>query len=311
MTRVAALDCGTNSLRLLVADLNEGGGEAVELARRTEIVRLGAGVDRTGVLAPDALERTRLVLAAYAKEVRALGVPPALTRLVATSATRDASNRADFESMVRGALGVDPEVATGEEEARLAFAGATREMVGGDWPAPFLVVDIGGGSTELVLGGATVEAARSVNVGAVRLTERHLHGDPPSDAEVVAAVADVEAALTEVHATVPFERAGTVVVVAGTATTVTALALGLQGYDPERIHHARVSTEQVGAVVDRLRASTRAEIAAMPAVHPKRADVITAGALVLRTVLQRVGAGGCVASEHDILDGIAWSIAAR
>jgi len=308
---VAALDCGTNSLRLLVTDLDAASGEAREILRRTEIVRLGQGVDRTGMLAPEALERTRIVLASYAEEIRAAGVPPARTRLVATSATRDAGNRDVFTAMVRDAIGVDPEVVSGADEAALSFAGATRELQGGDWPAPYLVVDIGGGSTELVLGTGAVEAARSVDVGSVRLTERHLHATPPTPEQVSAASLDVEAALDEVHAAVPYERAGTVVVVAGTATTVAALALGLTAYDPTVVHHARVSREQVGAITARLLAATREEILAMPAVHPKRADVIAAGALILRAVLDRVGAGGCVASEHDILDGTAWSVVSR
>lgn len=311
MTLVAALDCGTNSLRLFVADLDPATGATVELVRRSEIVRLGQGVDRTGVLAPEALERTREALTGYAAAVRAHGVEPRHTRLVATSATRDASNRSDFEGMVRGALGVAPEVVTGAEEAALAFEGATRGLRGGDLPGPYLVVDIGGGSTELVLGDSAVQAARSVDVGAVRLTERHLHGDPPTPAEIAAATADIEAALDLVHEAVPWEQARTVVVVAGTATTVAALALDLPGYDPARIHLARIGSAQVAAVAHRLLTTTRARIAEIPAVHPKRADVIGAGALVLRTVLSRVGADGCVASESDILDGIAWSIATR
>jgi len=307
VTRVAALDCGTNSVRLLVAE-PDGRGGLVDLVRRTEIVRLGQDVDRTGVLAPEALARTRAALEEYAADVRAAGVPAERTRLVATSATRDAANRDEFTAMVTDVLGVAPEVAAGAEEAALAYAGATREMLGGDWPAPYLVVDIGGGSTELVLGATEVEAARSVDVGAVRLTERHLHADPPSPTQVAAAVVDTEAALDLAAATVPLERAATVVVVAGTATTVTALALGLPAYDPARIHHARVTVAQVEAATARLLASTRAQIAAMPAVHPKRADVLTGGALILRAVLRRVGARDCTASEHDILDGIAWSL---
>lgn len=311
MTRVAALDCGTNTLRLLVADLDQAAGKALDVSRRSEIVRLGQGVDRTGVLAPEALARTRHVLERYAAEVHAAAVPAELTRLVATSATRDAGNRADFEEMVQSTLGVAPEVVSGQEEAGLAFSGATRELLGGDWPTPYLVVDIGGGSTELVLGAQGVEAAYSMEIGAVRLTERHLADAPPSRAQVAAVGRDVTAALDLAAAAVPLERAETVVVVAGTATTVTALALALTGQEAALVHHARLTRTQVHDVTDRLLRSTRAQIAAMPAVHPGRADVLAAGALVLRGVLDRVGTQTCTASEHDILDGIAWSTVGR
>lgn len=308
MRRVAALDCGTNTLRLLVADLDPATGTAHELLRRSEIVRLGQGVDRTGVLAPEALARTGRVLDTYAAHVRDAGVQTDAVRLVATSATRDARNRDDFTTLVRSALGVDPQVVSGQEEAGLAFAGATRELLDGDWPTPYLVVDIGGGSTELVLGGRDVEAARSVDVGSVRLTERHLGAGPPSVEAVEAAERDVGLALDEVARVVPLARAETVVVVAGTATTVTALALGLEAYDGQRVHHARVTRQQVEDVTAQLLRSTREQIGALGPVAPGRVDVIAAGALVLRAVLRRVGAGSCIASEKDILDGIAWSL---
>ena len=319
MTLVAAIDCGTNTVRLLIADAGTGGqGGLREVLRRSTIVRLGQGVDATGRLAPEALERTRVALASYAGELAAAGVDPGRVRFVATSATRDAANGGEFLDLVRATLGpgIEPEVVTGETEAGLAFAGATRELLGGPLPPPYLVVDIGGGSTELVLGGSgdgagTVRAARSVDVGSVRLTERHLHADPPTAGQVAAAVVDVHAALDLVEQRVPVAEAATVVVVAGTATTVTALALGLPAYDRAAVHLARLTRGDVDAVTDRLLTLTRADIAALPAVEPARADVLGAGALILRTVLERVGADGCAASDHDILDGIAQSVAAR
>jgi exopolyphosphatase/guanosine-5'-triphosphate,3'-diphosphate pyrophosphatase len=313
VTRVAALDCGTNSLRLLIADLPSGGGPLVDVVRRTEIVRLGQGVDRTGELAAEALARTATVLEVYAGLIREHGVEASRVRLVATSATRDARNRQDFVDMVESSLGVTPEVVSGEEEAGLSFAGATRELAGDvATPAPYLVVDAGGGSTELVVGDADgVHAAYSMDVGCVRLTERHLRDDPPTDAEAAEVEADVEAALRDATGVVPVAEAATVVAVAGTATTVTALALGLPEYDSAVIHHATVTYEQLDVVTERLRHSSSADIRAMPVVHPKRADVLTAGALVLRTVFREIRAARYVASEHDILDGIAWSIGAR
>ena len=311
--KVAALDCGTNTVRLLVADITDTANGLVltDVERHSEIVRLGQGVDRTGVLAADALARTRQALERYAARIAATGVDGAHTRLVATSATRDASNRDDFVAMVRATLGIDPEVVPGEEEAALAFAGATRELLAD--PAvtpPFLVVDIGGGSSELVVGTDRVETARSMDVGSVRLTERHLADDPPTDAQVAAAVADAEAAL---EAALPAigASARTIVAVAGTATTLSALALGLEVYDAVAVHHARITTASVDGLVARLRASTAAEIRAMGPVPEKRADVLTAGALILQAVLHRCDAAEYLASEHDILDGIAWSIAAR
>lgn len=313
VTRVAAIDCGTNTVRLLIVDRppTGNGAEPREVLRRSRIVRLGQGVDATGRLAPEALERTRVALVDYAADIEAAGVDAARVRFVATSATRDASNGGEFLDLVRATLGpgVQPEVVSGATEAGLAFAGATRELLGGPFPSPYLVVDIGGGSTELVLGTESVLAARSVDVGSVRLTERHLHADPPTRAQVAAAVADVQAALDLVEQVVPVADAATVVVVAGTATTVAALALGLPAYDSSRVHHTRLSLAAVDAVTDRLLSLPRAQIAALPAVEPARADVLGAGAVILRTVLERVGSDDCVASEHDILDGIAWTVA--
>ena len=304
MTRVAAVDCGTNSIRLLVADIDAGAGTLVDLDRRMEVVRLGEGVDRTGRLSEAALSRTTAALQAYADRCAALGAER--IRMVTTSAARDAENRADFVERVRAILGVAPDVATGEEEARLSFLGATREL-GGDG-SPYLVVDIGGGSTEFVLGDAEVHAARSVDVGCVRMTERHLLDDPPLPAQVEAARADVRAAISLAGQTVTLDGARTLVGVAGTVTTVTAMALGLPAYDAERIHRARVDGAAVHDVCARLLAMPRGERAALPFMHPGRVDVIGAGALILSEVVRATGADDVVASEHDILDGIAWSL---
>jgi exopolyphosphatase/guanosine-5'-triphosphate,3'-diphosphate pyrophosphatase len=311
--RVAAIDCGTNSLRLLIADVDPARRTLTDVERRMEIVRLGQGVDATGRLAPEALDRTLRVLAQYAADIEAARA--GAVRMVATSATRDASNAADFTAGVQQALGILPEVISGQEEATLSFTGATGEL-GGTGPGrpqpPYLVVDIGGGSTEFVLGsGAPGEAlsAISVDVGCVRLTERHLHADPPRPAEIAAAKADIDRALDDVAAAVPVSAARTLVGLAGSVTTVTAIALGLAGYDPAKTHHARLSTEDVRRVTDQLLSQTHAERAAIGALHPGRVDVIGAGALILYRLMDRFGFGEMVTSEHDILDGIAWSIA--
>ena len=300
--RVAAVDCGTNSVRLLVADVLAG--RKTDLHREMRVVRLGQGVDRTGELAPEAIGRTRLALVDYAATCRELGVER--TRMVATSATRDARNRSDFTDMVMTVLGVEPDVATGDEEAALSFTGATGDLTEG---GPFLVMDIGGGSTELVLGDRSVQAALSVDVGCVRLTERHLVDDPPTAAQVAAAQADVLAALERVAAVVPVEQARTAVGLAGSVTTVAALALGLPAYDSEVIHLSRISADDVRRVTGELLAMTRAERAALPVMHPGRVDVIGGGALVLRTVVDRFELAEVLVSERDILDGIALSVA--
>jgi len=305
VTRVAAIDCGTNSIRLLVADIDVDAGTLRDVDRRMEIVRLGQGVDRTGRFAPDALERTMDACRRYADVVRATGAER--VRFVATSASRDVSNRDEFEAGVRGALGVEPEVVTGDEEAALSFAGATRELAG-SVPEPVLVVDIGGGSTEFVLGSEAVRAARSVDIGCVRMTERHLHSDPPTASEVAAARADIEAAISLAQETVPLEVARTLVGLAGSVTTLAAMALDLPSYQPERIHHARVTAVDVRLMSERLLAMNHGARAALPYMHPGRVDVIGAGALVLAAILDRVPVTEVVVSEHDILDGIAWSL---
>jgi exopolyphosphatase/guanosine-5'-triphosphate,3'-diphosphate pyrophosphatase len=305
--RVAAVDCGTNSIRLLVTDLDPQTGAAHELTRRMEIVRLGQGVDATGRLAPEALQRTFAACDDYADEIRKLGAER--IRFVATSATRDAANRDEFVAGVRSRLGVEPEVITGSEEAALSFSGATRAVVGeGGHLTPYLVVDIGGGSTEFVLGDREVEAARSVDIGCVRLTERHLTQDPPTLAQITAARGDIDAAIDLAATQVPIDQAKTLVGVAGSVTTVSAIALDLPEYDRDRVHLSRISAQTVRRVAGDLLASTHAQRAANPVIHPGRVDVIGAGALILAQIVDRLGLAEVVVSEHDILDGIALSL---
>ncbi|WP_123306991.1 Ppx/GppA phosphatase family protein [Cellulomonas sp. PhB143] len=312
-SRVAAIDCGTNSIRLLVADVADD-GTLVDLDRRMEVVRLGQGVDRTGRLAPEALTRTLDATRRYADVIRGLGAQR--VRFVATSAMRDAENRQEFVDGVTEILGVAPEVVTGDDEAALSFSGAT--VVAAEHDAPYLVVDLGGGSTELVLGDASPQAARSMDVGCVRMSERHLRSDPPTPEQVAAARADVRSALDEASSVVPVGQAATLVGLAGTVTTVTAHALGLERYDRERINGAELPVDAVLAACEDLVAMPREERAALGFMHPGRVDVIGAGALVWSEVVRRVrddvaAAGGqlatVVTSEHDILDGIALSIA--
>jgi len=324
--RVAAVDCGTNSLRLLVADVDLDRAEIRDLVRLMEIVRLGQGVDKTGRLATDALTRTIGVLREYAGIIT--GSAAQAVRMVATSATRDAANAADFVHQVGDVLGVTPEVLTGAEEAMLSFTGATAELAADHDRGPFLVVDIGGGSTEFVLGEAGPAApagpgsvpghagtaaaelrAISVNIGCVRLTERHLHGDPPTGPQVAAATADIDAALDAVADAVPVTRARTLVGLAGSVTTVAAIAMGLPAYDPARIHHARVGAADVHAVTGALLAAGRGSRAKIGVMHPGRVDVIGGGALILDRLMERFGFTEVLVSEHDILDGMAWSLA--
>ncbi|MEE1799111.1 MULTISPECIES: Ppx/GppA phosphatase family protein [unclassified Streptomyces] len=310
MTRVAAVDCGTNSIRLLVADVHPETGELVDLDRRMTVVRLGQGVDRTGRLAPEALERTFAACREYAAVIAEHGAER--IRFVATSASRDAENRDDFVRGVLDILGVEPEVITGDQEAAFSFTGATKELPGQD---SFLVVDIGGGSTEFVVGDDRVRAARSVDIGCVRLTERHLVRDggavldPPTPAAIAAIRADIEAALDLAERTVPLREPRTLVGLAGSVTTVAAIALGLETYDSAAIHRSRVPYERVKEITDHLLAATHAERAEIPVMHPGRVDVIGAGALILLAIMERTGAQEVVVSEHDILDGIAFGCA--
>ena len=306
MTRVAALDCGTNSLRLLISDVD--GTQLTDVVREMEIVRLGEGVDKTGRFAPAALDRTFAALQRYAAEIEQHGADR--VRMVATSATRDAANRDEFLDGVVARLGVEPEVVSGDEEAALSFTGATAELRGtGRFPAPYAVCDIGGGSTEFVVGDDSgVFAARSVDVGCVRMTERHLRDDPPTAEQIAAATADVDAAIALAATTVPLGEARTLVGLAGSVTTVAALVLGLPAYDAARIHHARLSAAEVAETAAMLLAMPRAERAGLGPMHPGRVDVIGAGALVLDRVLRVGGFDEVVVSEHDILDGIAQSL---
>ena len=304
--RLAALDVGTNSTRLLVADVADGVVVA-EHAREMVITRLGKGVDRSGRFDPAALARTLEVLAGYAETCRRLGV--ARRRLVATSATRDAADRRAFLDGVRDLLGVDAEVLTGQAEAATAYRGATATLEG---DLPTLVVDIGGGSTELILGdGRAARAMVSLDIGCVRLFERHLHHDPPTAEEAAALRADVAAHLAEVTGVLDPSAADRVVGVAGTVTTVTAIALGLDAYDPRRIHRATLDAAEIAAVADKLTAMTVAERAALPVMARGREDVIAAGALLLDELVRRFRIRQVIASETDILDGILLGLAER
>ncbi|RZQ63499.1 Ppx/GppA phosphatase family protein [Amycolatopsis suaedae] len=317
MPRVAAIDCGTNSIRLLVAELthrHDGTVDLRDLHREMRIVRLGQGVDATGRLAPEALERTRAALADYTVAARRKGVEK--VRMVATSATRDASNRDEFFGMTRDVLGTEAEVISGDEEARLSFTGAVGEQDPDD--GPFLVVDIGGGSTELVLGTwdgrkAEVLAARSVDIGCVRITERCLKSDPPSGDEVTAAGALAAEVLAGAFDAVDVSKARTWIGVAGTVTTLSAVAQGLPEYDRDRVHLSRLSQADIGRLADELLSVDHETRAANPVIHPGRVDVIGGGAVILRTLSEQLsrlgGPSELTVSEHDILDGIALSLA--
>jgi exopolyphosphatase / guanosine-5'-triphosphate,3'-diphosphate pyrophosphatase len=306
VTTVAAIDCGTNSLRLLVAESAAGGLRPLE--RELRIVRLGQDVDATGRFADDALARVFEACDEYADIIARHGVDS--VRFCATSAARDVDNRDVFVDGVRSRFGVEPDVISGEEEAELTYTGATLDLDGAGLTPPYLVVDIGGGSTELVLGDGRMRSARSLDVGSVRMTERHLVDDPPTADQVDAATADIDAAYDSVD--VPITDARTLVGVAGTITTVAAMVLDLPRYDSEQIHHARLPLQGVHDTTDRLLAMTRAERKALPFMHPGRADVIGGGALLLDRLLVRLAdslaAPEIVVSEQDILDGIAASL---
>lgn len=314
VNRVAAIDCGTNSIRLLIADVVDG--RLRDVHREMRIVRLGQGVDATGQFAPDALARTKAALVDYAELLRSFGVPK--VRMVATSAARDAANRDVFFTMTADVLGgVVPgavaEVITGTEEAELSFHGAIDELDPAS--APFVVVDLGGGSTEVVLGDRSengVVASFSADIGCVRLTERCLHSDPPTAAEIAAARDVVRERLGEALRVVPVEQARTWVGVAGTMTTLSALAQQMTTYDSEAIHLSRVGFGDLLPVCDELIAMTRQQRAALGPMHEGRVDVIGGGAIIVEELAyalgNRAGIGELVVSEHDILDGIAMSI---
>jgi len=295
---VAAVDQGTNSTRLLVAEPDEAGGFE-DLARDMVITLLGQGVDETGKLAPEALRRTLMVLARYVRRARALHVER--IRVAATAAVRDAANAAELERPVGELAGSALEIVSGEEEARLSFVGATRGL---DAPPPFLVLDIGGGSTEFVLGSERASAAISTQMGSVRLTERFVRSDPPEVGELDRMRAAVGELLDDVERAIPVRDAHTFVAVAGTSTTVQAVALGLDFYDPERIQRTRISRTDAARVSMRLAAMTTAERAALPVMAPGRADVIVAGSVILVEVMERFGFDEAVVSETDILDGL-------
>jgi exopolyphosphatase/guanosine-5'-triphosphate,3'-diphosphate pyrophosphatase len=302
VSRVAAIDCGTNSIRLLIADIT--GDNFKEVLRTMEIVRLGQGVDQNKAFHPDAIDRTLKAVELFRDQIASKGVEK--IRFCATSATRDASNRNLFIDGVRDILGIEVEVIPGEEEAELSFIGATKELRQSD--APFLVVDIGGGSTEFVFGSEKVEFAKSVNIGCVRMSERHLNTQPPSMAQIAQAIVDIDIAITQAAAVVPITTAKTLVAVAGTATTVAAAALELTDYDRHLIHLSRISSDKVHKVAASFQSMNKDQIASLGFMHPGRVDVITAGSLVLSRIMAATGATEFVASESDILDGMAWSL---
>ncbi len=300
--RVAAIDCGTNSIRLLIADID--GNNFREISREMEVVRLGQGVDKTGAFHPDAIARTLAAVDKYAAEIAKRGVEK--IRFCATSATRDATNRALFIDGVKERLGIEPEVIAGEVEAALSFMGATKDF--DKSKGPFLVIDIGGGSTEFVFGTSSVELAKSMNIGCVRMSERHFTGDQPDPGQIASAIEDIDEAIRQAAKSVPITQAKTVIMVAGTATTVAAAALDLPAYDRYAIHLARISAERAHQISTELLRETREQRAAHGYMHPGRVDVIGAGSLVLDRIMKASGASEFVASESDILDGMAWSL---
>ena len=307
--RVAAIDCGTNSIRLLIADIDDG--KLVDVVRTMVIVRLGEGVDKTGEFSQDALSRTFAAIDSFALLIKEHN--PQRVRFVATSASRDVSNRAEFVAGVSSRLGIQPDVISGDEEAKLSFLGATADLVNQeDRPeAPYLVIDIGGGSTEFVLGTSSPTDAISTNIGCVRMTERNLIGDPPTAQQIAEATADIDAAIDQAFQAVPISEAKSLIGLAGSVTTVAALALGLSEYKSEEIHGSRISAADVHRVTQELLHMTRAKRAALGPMHEGRIDVIGGGALVLDRIMQRTGLAEVLVSERDILDGIARNLSAK
>ena len=305
--RVAAIDCGTNSIRLLIADIENG--NLTDVVRQMIIVRLGEGVDKTGEFSSAALERTFAAVDEYAKLIELH--QPERIKFVATSASRDVSNREVFVAGIKSRLGIEPSVISGDEEARLSFLGATADLLTDEKApkAPYLVVDIGGGSTEFVLGDTSPQQALSTNVGCVRMTERHLVGDPPTAKQIAAATKDIDAAIEQAGQVVDLTKAKSLIGLAGSVTTVAALALGLKAYKSEVIHGSRISAQQVHEVASELLAMPRAKRAELGPMHPGRVDVIGGGALVLDRIMQKTGIAEVVVSERDILDGIARDLA--
>lgn len=306
---VAAVDCGTNSIRLLIAEWDPAARTLRDVRREMRVVRLGEGLEASGRISEAALARTFSALDDYADLMRETDV--GAVRFVATSASRDARNRADFVAGVSDRLGVTPEVISGESEARLSFAGAVSSPeVAAVAAVPRLVVDIGGGSTEFVLGAESPRASCSVDIGCVRLAERRLFSDPPTAQEVAAVAADADAAIAVAGLQVPLSEAASLIGLAGTVTTVAAIALELEAYDPDVLHGSRIGAEDVHRVAAELASMTLAERLALPVMHPGRADVIVSGAVILSRIVTAVGVAEVVVSEHDILDGIAADVLA-
>ena len=302
MSQVAVIDCGTNSIRLLIAEIS--GTTFKEVIRTMEIVRLGQGVDENKAFHPDAINRTLLAVKSFKEIIDKNKVDK--IRFCATSATRDATNRNLFIDGVRDILNVQVEVIPGEEEAALSFTGATYQLDQNS--GPFLVVDIGGGSTEFVYGDKKVISAKSVNIGCVRMSERHFLTQPPGMDQIARAIVDIDIAITDAGASVPINSAKSLIAVAGTATTVAAAALNLPKYDRDLIHLSKISADQVHKVAQMFQSMSKSEITALPYMHEGRVDVITAGSLVLSRVMAATGAVEFVASESDILDGMAFSL---
>ena len=302
MSQVAVIDCGTNSIRLLIAEIS--GSTFKEVIRTMEIVRLGQGVDENKAFHPDAINRTLLAVKSFKEIIDKNKVDK--IRFCATSATRDAKNRNLFIDGVRDILNVQVEVIPGEEEAALSFTGATYQLDQGS--GPFLVVDIGGGSTEFVYGDKKVISAKSVNIGCVRMSERHLTNQPPTMDQIASAIVDIDIAITQAAVSVPINSAKSLIAVAGTATTVAAAALDLSKYDRDLIHLSKISADKVHKVAQMFQSMNKSEISALPYMHEGRVDVITAGSLVLSRVMAATGAAEFVASESDILDGMAFSL---
>ena len=302
MSQVAVIDCGTNSIRLLIAEIS--GSTFKEVIRTMEIVRLGQGVDENKAFHPDAINRTLLAVKSFKEIIDKNKVDK--IRFCATSATRDATNRNLFIDGVRDILNVQVEVIPGEEEAALSFTGATYQLDQGS--GPFLVVDIGGGSTEFVYGDKKVISAKSVNIGCVRMSERHLTNQPPTMDQIASAIVDIDIAITQAAVSVPINSAKSLIAVAGTATTVAAAALDLSKYDRDLIHLSKISADKVHKVAQMFQSMNKSEISALPYMHEGRVDVITAGSLVLSRVMAATGATEFVASETDILDGMAFSL---
>ena len=304
MKRVAAIDCGTNSIRLLISDIDTSTNTATDVCREMRIVRLGEGVDKTNAFSPRALERTFKAIDEYEEILLKHKVEN--LRFVATSATRDAQNKAMFIKGVIDRLRIVPEVIAGTEEAALSFDGATRSLRQ-KHKAPFLIIDLGGGSTELVIGDQEPTGAYSMDVGCVRMTERHTPGGNPTKTQEEAIRTDVRNALKEAAKKVDWQKAQTIVGVAGTVTTVAAHILKLKTYDPEVLHGSSISAQQISQTAQDFISLTPSQRAALPYMHEGRIEVITAGSIVLDEVMKAIGAQTLIASERDILDGVAWS----